>query len=149
MCQPASYTRAALHCPARTAPLARPCARNSARRASPILPCGLSLPTGSCLGVLPMYSASLQSFSSRLAGGATFEAFSNPFHIKLSPEMDPLSSLGVAGNVIQFVDFGIKLVSRFNQIYRSADGALQENTQLSEVRPFSLFGCVSTNRKAG
>lgn len=49
--------------------------------------------------------------------------------------MDPLSSLGVAGNVIQFVDFGIKLVARFNQIYRSADGALQKNNDLSEVRP--------------
>ncbi|KAF4535006.1 uncharacterized protein LTHEOB_2981 [Lasiodiplodia theobromae] len=47
--------------------------------------------------------------------------------------MDPLSSLGVAGNVIQFVDFSIRLVSKFNQIYRSADGALQENSELSEI----------------
>lgn len=51
--------------------------------------------------------------------------------------MDPLSSLEVAGDVIQFVDFGIKLVSRFKEIYRSADGALQEKDDLSEVRPYS------------
>lgn len=65
--------------------------------------------------------------------------FSKRFHTKRAPDMDPLSSLGVAGNVIQFIDFGIKLVSRFKQIYRSADGALQENNDLSDVRPCSPF----------
>lgn len=50
-----------------------------------------------------------------------------------------MSSLEVAGDVIQFVDIGIQLVSRFKEIYRSTDGALQEKDDLSQVRPYSPF----------
>jgi hypothetical protein len=40
--------------------------------------------------------------------------------------MDPLSALSVATNVIQFVDFGCKLVSQTRQIYKSVDGTLSD-----------------------
>ena len=45
--------------------------------------------------------------------------------------IDPLSALGIAGNVIQFVDFASKLVSKGGQYYRSVDGALIQHTELS------------------
>jgi hypothetical protein len=45
--------------------------------------------------------------------------------------IDPLTALGIAGNVIQFVDFASKLVSKGGQYYRSADGALLQHTELS------------------
>lgn len=41
--------------------------------------------------------------------------------------MDPLTALGLASNIIQVVDFSIKLVSKGYNIYRSADGSLAEN----------------------
>lgn len=40
--------------------------------------------------------------------------------------MDPLSALSVATSVIQFVDFGCKLVSQTRQIYKSVDGTLSD-----------------------
>ncbi|KAH6684057.1 hypothetical protein B0J14DRAFT_555059 [Halenospora varia] len=47
--------------------------------------------------------------------------------------MDPLSALSIAAAVVQFVDFGIKVVSKGNQIYRSGDGSLDENHDLEIV----------------
>jgi hypothetical protein len=47
--------------------------------------------------------------------------------------MDPLTALSLAGNIIQFIDYSSKLVSKGRQIYRSADGALQENTEIEVV----------------
>jgi hypothetical protein len=44
--------------------------------------------------------------------------------------MDPLSALSVAANVVQFVGYGINIVSKGNQLYKSSDGALGENVQL-------------------
>ena len=44
--------------------------------------------------------------------------------------MDPLSALSLAGNVIQFVDFGTKLISKSVEIYKSADGSLATNQDL-------------------
>lgn len=35
--------------------------------------------------------------------------------------MDPISAVSLASNVIQFVDFGCKLVSQSRQLYKSAD----------------------------
>ena len=36
--------------------------------------------------------------------------------------LDPLSALGVAGNVVQFVEFGWKLVAESREIYHSVEG---------------------------
>jgi hypothetical protein len=47
--------------------------------------------------------------------------------------IDPLSALSIAGNVIQFVDFTSKLISKGSQYYKSIDGALLEHTELSAV----------------
>jgi hypothetical protein len=40
--------------------------------------------------------------------------------------MDPLSALSIAGTVVQFVDFGLNVVSKGRRIYRSGDGTLSE-----------------------
>lgn len=47
--------------------------------------------------------------------------------------MDPISALGIAGCIVQFVDFGIKIVSKGNKIYHSGDGSLAENHDLELV----------------
>lgn len=47
--------------------------------------------------------------------------------------LDALTAVGLAGNIIQFIDFSIKLVSKSREIYKSADGALIENKHLEET----------------
>lgn len=47
--------------------------------------------------------------------------------------MDPLTAIGLAGNLVQFVDFGIRVVSKGFKIYRSVDGCLIENLDLEVV----------------
>src|ERR1700712_3244536 len=47
--------------------------------------------------------------------------------------MDALTALGLAANVIQFVDFAASILSKGNTIRKSADGALKENTQLRSI----------------
>ena len=47
--------------------------------------------------------------------------------------LDPLTALGVAGNVLQIIDFGIRLVSEGNEIHRSANGTLEENRAAEEL----------------
>ncbi|PMD37906.1 hypothetical protein L207DRAFT_635353 [Hyaloscypha variabilis F] len=43
--------------------------------------------------------------------------------------MDPLSALTVAAAVVQFVDYGTKIVSKGRELYKSVDGALSENIE--------------------
>jgi len=47
--------------------------------------------------------------------------------------MDPFSALGLAGNIVQFVDFSSKLISAGVEIYKSTDGISQRNMELIEV----------------
>lgn len=47
--------------------------------------------------------------------------------------MDPITALGIAGSVVQLVDFGIKVVSKSKKIYRSGDGTLERNHDLESV----------------
>ena len=47
--------------------------------------------------------------------------------------LDPFSALGLAGNVVQFVDFGTKLFSEAAELYHSVDGTLQVNAQLEAI----------------
>jgi hypothetical protein len=47
--------------------------------------------------------------------------------------MDPLTALSVAGNIIQFVDFGSKLVSKTRQIYKSKDGRLSDKVLTEDL----------------
>ncbi|KLO81697.1 small s protein [Fusarium fujikuroi] len=44
--------------------------------------------------------------------------------------MDPLSSVGLASNILQFVEFSVKLVSKGVEIYSSTDGAPLQHADL-------------------
>ena len=47
--------------------------------------------------------------------------------------MEPLVAIGLAGNIVTFLEFAGKLVSKGHKIYNSADGTLIENSQLHAV----------------
>jgi hypothetical protein len=47
--------------------------------------------------------------------------------------LDPITALSIAGNVVQFIDFGLKATSKAREIHRSATGALEENIDLEVV----------------
>lgn len=48
----------------------------------------------------------------------------------LLANMDPLTALSVAASVLQFVDFGAKLVGAGLEIYKSKEGATEQNLEL-------------------
>jgi hypothetical protein len=47
--------------------------------------------------------------------------------------MDPLTALSVAGTIVQFVDFSIKLLSTTRKLYRSDVGNLPDHEELEYV----------------
>ncbi len=47
--------------------------------------------------------------------------------------LDPLSAIGLAGNVIQFIDFGCSILAEARENYRSASGTSEENIELGNV----------------
>jgi hypothetical protein len=47
--------------------------------------------------------------------------------------LDRLAALSLVGTVLQFVDFGSKIISNGHHIYRSADGALSETIELEII----------------
>ena len=47
--------------------------------------------------------------------------------------LDPFTALSLASGVVQFVDFSSKLISEGQELYKSAEGALTENTELKSV----------------
>jgi len=47
--------------------------------------------------------------------------------------MDPITALSVAGNVIQFLDLGVKAVSKAGEIYDSSNGALVEHIEIGDL----------------
>ena len=46
---------------------------------------------------------------------------------------DPFTVIGIASSIVQLVDFSSKLVSESKEIYRSANGALSEHTEIESV----------------
>jgi hypothetical protein len=46
---------------------------------------------------------------------------------------EALAAFGLASNIVQFVDFGIKLVSCGSELYSSAEGASKENTIMEKI----------------
>ncbi len=68
--------------------------------------------------------------------------------------MDPLTSLSLASNVIQIVDFSTQLVSKGYKIYKSADGTLAENLDAEAVTNSlktlsgKLQGSIENNRNS-
>lgn len=47
--------------------------------------------------------------------------------------MDPLTAVGLAGNIITFVDLSTKVLSKAKQLYGSASGATSENDELESL----------------
>jgi hypothetical protein len=47
--------------------------------------------------------------------------------------MDPISVVAIAGNVIQFVEVGSRLISTFAQLYKSGNGTIATRTELEIV----------------
>jgi hypothetical protein len=47
--------------------------------------------------------------------------------------MDPLTAFGLAANIIQFIDFGFKLLSDAREIYESVSGATKDNAVRESV----------------
>ena len=47
--------------------------------------------------------------------------------------LDPLTALSLAASVVQFVEFGGKLISKSHEIYISTNGATKENATIGEV----------------
>jgi hypothetical protein len=43
--------------------------------------------------------------------------------------MDPLTALSVAAAVVQFVDYGTKVLSKAHGAYKAADGSFLENRE--------------------
>lgn len=47
--------------------------------------------------------------------------------------MDPLTALSVAGTIVQFVDFGSKLLSAAQDLYKSTSGSLTVNDEIELI----------------
>lgn len=47
--------------------------------------------------------------------------------------LDPFSALSLAATIVQFVDFSSKLISDTAELYRSAEGNLASNIELSTI----------------
>ena len=47
--------------------------------------------------------------------------------------LDPLIAVSLAGNIVQFIDFTTKLVSKGHKIYKTTDGILIENAELEAI----------------
>ena len=45
--------------------------------------------------------------------------------------MDPVTAIGLASSVVQFIQFGSSLASQANHIYKSAEGQLPEHIECS------------------
>jgi len=47
--------------------------------------------------------------------------------------METLAIIGIVGNIVQFVDFSGKLISKSTELYRSSEGALAENIDTETI----------------
>jgi hypothetical protein len=56
--------------------------------------------------------------------------------------MDPLSALGLAGNVVQFVQFATSLFKGTKQIYLSASGISDDHESLEDIYEKLLVFCT-------
>ncbi|KAL2061695.1 hypothetical protein VTL71DRAFT_7073 [Oculimacula yallundae] len=60
--------------------------------------------------------------------------------------MDPLTALSVAGTIVQFVDFGTKLLTHATELYHSSRGALRSNDEI-ELVTTDLRGLITKLRQ--
>jgi len=47
--------------------------------------------------------------------------------------LDPLTAIGLAGNIVQFVDFSCKVIDKAQDIHKAEDQSLPENTEAETV----------------
>ncbi|KAI1272944.1 hypothetical protein F5Y07DRAFT_279687 [Xylaria sp. FL0933] len=47
--------------------------------------------------------------------------------------MDPLSTIGLLGDVVQFIDFAAKLLAKSRELYNSSDGHFIETSELIKI----------------
>ena len=47
--------------------------------------------------------------------------------------LESLAALSLAGNIVQFIDFGCRLFSKSRELYRSSNGVLAENVELENI----------------
>ncbi|OQU94913.1 NACHT domain-containing protein [Cladophialophora immunda] len=47
--------------------------------------------------------------------------------------MEAMAAVGLAGNILQFIDFAAKIVTKGHHIYKSVDGSLSENNDLELI----------------
>lgn len=69
--------------------------------------------------------------------------------------LDPFTALGVACCVVQFVDFGTKLISKGKEFYQSADGVLADHAEqaaissrLTELSKGLLLNSIPSSKKS-
>ena len=60
--------------------------------------------------------------------------------------MDPLTALSVAGTIVQFVDFGTKLLTHATELYQSSRGTLRSNDEI-ELVTTDLRGLITKLRQ--
>jgi hypothetical protein len=46
---------------------------------------------------------------------------------------EALAAFGLASNIVQFVDFGMKLILQGRELYSSAEGVSEENTSIEKI----------------
>jgi NACHT NTPase-like protein len=47
--------------------------------------------------------------------------------------LDPISAIGLAGNIVQFLDFARSIISESHAVYHSADGTKDEFAELEAI----------------
>ena len=47
--------------------------------------------------------------------------------------LESIAALNLAGNIVQFIDFGCRLFSKSRELYKSSDGVLAENVELEII----------------
>jgi len=65
--------------------------------------------------------------------------------------MEPFSALSVAASVIQFVDYGTRVIAKAREMYTSADGALSANVEIENTtnRLQELSGSLRASLRQG
>ena len=69
--------------------------------------------------------------------------------------MDPISAVGLAGDAIAFIDFGLKFCSEWKEVYQSDDGISKKNIALEHTSAYlsdicqRLSGPLSSGQKPG
>ena len=62
-----------------------------------------------------------------------FPGEGSAIHSVSAMPLDPVTALSLASNVIQFVDFGSKLLSKTRELHKSTTGALSEDIELEII----------------